>query len=144
MELDVDQHINMLQTIYKNEKLQLLTLSSSLKLNIQSNMPITVKGLIRHLQELNPGKRSLLSQVFQIAQYCLAMPASNEVSERGFSVLRWIKTYLRNTMTQNRVNHTMCLNIHIERLMQINLKDILNEFSDSSDKRKKVFRKFLD
>ena len=107
-------------------------------------MPITVKGLIRHLQELNPGKRSLLSQVFQIAQYCLVMPASNEVSERGFSVLRWIKTYLRNTMTQNRVNHTMCLNTHIERLMQINLKDILNEFSDSSDKRKKVFRKFLD
>ena len=107
-------------------------------------MPLTVKGLIRHMQELNPGKKSLLSQVFQIAQYCLVMPASNEVSERSFSVLRWIKTYLRNTMTQNRLNHAMCLNIHIERLMKINLKDILNEFFDSSDKRKKVFAKFLN
>ena len=70
--LDVDQHINILQTIYKDEfdymqlKSQLLTLSSSLKLKLQSNMnmPLTMKGLIRHMQELNPGKKALLSQVF--------------------------------------------------------------------------------
>ena len=37
----------------------------------------------------------------------------------------------------------MCLNIHTERLMQINLKEILNEFVDSSDGRKEVFAKFL-
>ena len=47
-------------------------------------------------------------------------------------------------MTQNRLNHTMCLNIHTERLIQINLKGTLNEFVDSSDRRKKVFAKFLD
>ena len=47
-------------------------------------------------------------------------------------------------MTQNRVNHAICLNIHTERLMQINLKEILNEFADSSDRRKKVFAKFFD
>ena len=47
-------------------------------------------------------------------------------------------------MTQNRLNRTMCLNIHTERLMQINLKEILTEFVDSSDRRKKVFAKFLD
>ena len=57
--LDVDQHINMLQTIYKDEsdyiqlKSQLLTLSSSLKLKLRSNMPLTMKGLIKHMQELN-------------------------------------------------------------------------------------------
>ena len=38
----------------------------------------------------------------------------------------------------------MCLNIHTERLIQINLKGTLNEFVDSSDRRKKVFAKFLD
>ena len=45
---------------------------------------------------------------------------------------------------KKRLNHTMCLNIHTERLTQINLKEILNEFVDSSDRRKKVFAKFLD
>ena len=54
--LDVDQHINMLQTIYKDEfdyiplKSQLLTLSSSLKLKLQSIMPLTRKGLIRNMK----------------------------------------------------------------------------------------------
>ena len=101
--LDVDQHINMLQTIYKDEfdyiqlKSQLLQLSSSLKLKLQFNILLTIKGLIRHLQELNPAKKAPLSQVFQLAQHCLVMPASNAVSERSFSVLRRIKTYLRNT-----------------------------------------------
>ena len=148
--LDVNQHINMLQTIYKDEfdyiqlKSQLLTSSSNLKSKLESNMPLTMKGLVRYVQELNPGKKALLSQVFQLAQHCLVMPASNGVSERSFSVLIRIKTYLRNTMTQNRLNHTMCLNIHTETLMQINLKEILNEFVDSSDRRKKVFAKFLD
>ena len=58
--LDVDQHVNMLQTIYKDEfdyiqlKSQLLTLSSSLKLKLQSNMAPTMKGLIGHMQEHNP------------------------------------------------------------------------------------------
>ena len=50
--LDVDQHINMLQTIYEDEfdyiqlKSQQLTLSSSIKLKLKSNMPLKLKGLI--------------------------------------------------------------------------------------------------
>ena len=38
----------------------------------------------------------------------------------------------------------MGLNIHTERLMQINSKEILSEFVDSSDNRGRVFAKFLD
>ena len=122
VELDVDQHINMLQTIYKDEFDYITTtyIIFKPKIEIQSNMLLIMKGIIRHMQELNPGKKALLTQVFQLAQYCLVMPASNTVSEQSFSVLRRIKTYLRNTMTQNRLNHTMCLNIHTDRLMQIN------------------------
>ena len=63
--LDVGQYINLLQTIYKDEfdyiqlKLQLFTLSSSLELKLESNMPLTMKRLIRHMQERNPGKKTL-------------------------------------------------------------------------------------
>ena len=67
------------------------------------------------------------------------MPASNATSERAFSTMRRIKTYLRNTMSQNRLNHTMCLNIHKEKLEEINLKLVLNEFIDQSDRRRAVF-----
>ena len=82
--------------------------------------------------------------MFQLAEYYLIMSTSNAVSEQSFSVLRWIKTYLRNTMIQNSLNHTVCLNIYTEGPMQINLKEILNEFVNSSDKGKKFFVKFFD
>ena len=141
----------MLQKTYKHEfdyiklKSQRLTLSLSLKLKLQSDMPLAMKGLTIHMKELNPVSQPLLSQVFQLAQYCLDITALNAVSERSFSVLRRIKTYLRNTMTHNRLNHTMCERVMSERLMQINLKEFLNEFVDASDKRKKrTFAKFHD
>ena len=58
-----------MQTIYKDEfnrdESQLLTLSSSLKLKLQSNMPLTMKRLIRHIRELNPVQKAHLSQVIQ-------------------------------------------------------------------------------
>lgn len=98
-------------------------------------------NVIDHLKKLSPGQRLLLNQVFKLAQYCLVMPASNATSERAFSTMRRIKTYLRNTMTQNRLNHTMCLNIHKEKLDAINLKSILNEFIDAVDRRKSIFAK---
>ena len=42
-------------------KITTASLSSSLKLKLQCNMPLKMKGLIRHAQELNPGKKALLS-----------------------------------------------------------------------------------
>ena len=99
-----------------------------------------MKGPIRHMQGLNLGTKTLLSQVFQLAQYCLVMPASNAVSEQKFSVLRRIKSYLRNTMTQVRRNHTMCFNIHTT-IPQIEEKRFLRSFSISKkiDFQKLVF-----
>ena len=97
--------------------------------------------MINHLCDFKEGQRDLLSQVFKMAQFCLVMPASNAVSERAFSTMRRIKTYLRSTMTQNRLNHTMTLSVHSGKLNDLNLGEILNEFIDSSDRRRAVFAK---
>ena len=67
------------------------------------------------------------------------MPASNATSERAFSAMRCTKTYLRNSMSQNSLNHTICINVHSEMVDSINLKLLLNEFIDSNDRRKDVF-----
>ena len=70
-------------------------------------MPLTMKGLIGHMKELNPGKKALLSQVFQLAQYCLVMPASNGVSERSFRVLRRIKTFTQHNGREQAKLHAV-------------------------------------
>ncbi len=70
------------------------------------------------------------------------MPATNASSERSFSALRRIKTYLRSTMKQERLNYLMLLHIHEVRTDEIDLKCIVNEFIDESDSRSSIFSKF--
>ena len=43
-------------------------------------------------------------------------PASTATREKSFSTFRRMKTYLRSTLTQRRLNHTMLLTIYKERL----------------------------
>ena len=74
----------------------------------------------------------MLSQVKTLTQLILVMPATNALSERSFSALRRVKTYLHTSKTQQRLNHLMLLYIHKERTDILDLKTILNEFIESS------------
>ncbi len=60
-----------------------------------------------------PVQRELLSEVCQLFQLLLVIPETNAVSsEKSFSASRRVKTYLRLTMAQDRLNHIMTLHIH--------------------------------
>ena len=72
----------------------------------------------------------------------LVMPATNATSERSFSALKRVKTYLRSSMTQSRLNHLMILQVHKEMTDSLNLVDCANDFVGSSEHRLSVFGKF--
>ena len=48
----------------------------------------------------------------KLIRLVLFMPAAIANSERSFSAMRRIKTYLRSTMSQVRVNAAMVLHVH--------------------------------
>ena len=50
--------------------------------------------------------------VCKLLSLVLVMPATNAVSERSFSCLRRLKSYLRATMSQSRLNNVMVLHVH--------------------------------
>ena len=52
----------------------------------------------------------------------MVLPATDAPSERVFSSLKRIKTYLRNSMSQARLNHLM--NIHKEETDQMSLAEV--------------------
>ena len=56
--------------------------------------------------------RSMFVQVESLLKLCLLSPASPSSAERSFSTFRRLKTYLRSTMTQNRLNSLMLCQIH--------------------------------
>ena len=91
---------------------------------------------------LSPGQLSLISQVKCLMQLILVMPATNASSERSFSALQRVKTYLRTTMTQERLNYLMIIHVHKERTDALDMKTLLNEFVDKSVHRTRIFAKF--
>ena len=65
-----------------------------------------------------------MSQVCVLLTLILVMPATNAVSERSASSLRRIKTYLRSTMSQQRLNSLMILHTHKQRTDTLDLTKI--------------------
>ena len=79
----------------------------------------------------------------KVVKLIIVMPATNAVSERSFSAMRRLLTYLRSSMSKNRLNNSMVLHIHKEEhLDTMSLIDIANDFVKDSDHRMYVFGQF--
>lgn len=83
-----------------------------------------------------------LSEVVKLAKLILVMPATNATSERTFSLMKLIKTYLRSTMRQDRLNHLMILSAYKDRLDQLDLIKVASSFIDKNESRKYIFGYF--
>ena len=80
-----------------------------------------------------------MSQVGKLVMLLLVMPATSSQSERSFSAVRRIKTYLCSTMSQQCLNHLMLLHVHKSQTDELNLIDVANDFIDANDHRKNIF-----
>ena len=104
--------------------------------------PFQMQDALDFMRTRKPPQREQLSEVCKLFQLLLVMPATNAESERAFSSLRRVKSYLRSTMSQERLNHLMVLHIHKDRTDSLNAIDIANDFVSGSDHRQQIFGKF--
>jgi hypothetical protein len=100
---------------------------------------ITLEQARVHMRGLYPEVRALFTQVEQLIRLLLVCPASSCTAERSFSALRRLKTWLRNNMTQSRLNAIAVCNVHQEIIDQINLSKVAEEFAGRSDIRRNIF-----
>ena len=87
-----------------------------------------INKLIKFLQALPEAKKLLIKEVVKIAKIMLVMPATNALSERSFSALRRLKTYLCSTTTNLRLNNMLTLHIHKDETGNLDLCNVANEF----------------
>ncbi|XP_050066076.1 52 kDa repressor of the inhibitor of the protein kinase-like [Aphis gossypii] len=83
--------------------------------------------------------QEIYPNVFKLLQIFATLPVSSSSNERTFSNLKRIKTYLRNTISQKRLNGLTMLSIH--RNEQITTDDVLKELSlkkSSGAKRRNI------
>ena len=103
---------------------------------------VTILDVRDYFVSLSCAQRVLLSQVSRLLQLLIIMPATNATSERSFSALRRVKSYLRATMLQQRLNSLLILHIHKEATEKLNLRNIASEFIGDSEHRFRIYGKF--
>jgi len=85
----------------------------------------------------------MLDMVMKLMKIILTMPATSAISERSFSALRHMKTWLRSTMNQTRLNWCMTLHIHNDDTDKLNIVDVVNEFVSRNSTRSHIFGRFV-
>jgi hypothetical protein len=91
------------------------------------------------LRTMTPEVRHLFGEVGTLVRCMLVVPASTCEAERSFSSLRRLKTYIRSTMTQKRLNNVAMCHVYKDRLSQLDVTEIMREFVKLNDRRATVF-----
>ena len=70
----------------------------------------------------------------------LTIPVTVASAERSFSKLKLLKSYMRTTMTQQRLNDLATIALESEVLEKIDYEDIIEDFISKNTKRMKFFK----
>uniref|UniRef100_A0A1X7ST17 HAT C-terminal dimerisation domain-containing protein n=1 Tax=Amphimedon queenslandica TaxID=400682 RepID=A0A1X7ST17_AMPQE len=88
------------------------------------------------------GAQKCFPDILTVLQIAMTIGITTASAERSFSSLRRLKSYLRSTMSQERLNHLSLL--HIERDLSTKLWDCLDEvvikFADSHKNSRVLLR----
>jgi hypothetical protein len=121
-------HLKMFSDLYRS--------SDSIQHRIES-----INDVVKSLQA-NEAWMALLPELVNFLRLFLVIPATSCTAERSFSCLRRLKTYLRSTMSQKRLNHVAVINCYRNQADEIDLKDIFNNFIARNDIRASTFATF--
>lgn len=98
----------------------------------------SVTEVTERFKLLHDETRSLLSEVEHLIILLLVVPASSAHAERSFSMLRRIKTYMRSTMTQARLNHVTIVHGYQDKVDNLDVDKLCRLFINN-DYRRSVF-----
>ncbi len=112
--------------------------------NAFQNHPIksvtNVRTIAEGMSQSEMFKR-MLGEVHKVLKLYFTFPVTTATAERSFSSLKRIKTFLRNSMTQSRLNNLFILYIHPTRTEDLDLSQIAKEFISVNTRRLNYFGK---
>ena len=95
-----------------------------------------------YVLSLSQTERGLISEVITVLSLIVVVPSTNAISERSFSVVRKVKTYLQSTMGQQRLNHLLLLHVHKYYTDKLDMVVLANRFVEFSSHQLAIFGKF--
>ena len=132
--------------ILYGDEISISTLDAQISLlrahfSTSEEVTVSIAEIVAYVNSLET-KNTFMSEVVVLIRLILVSPATNATSERSFSALRRLKTYLRSTMTQQRLNHCALLHVLREECDELDLRDIAKDFVGSSKHRYSIFGHF--
>ena len=121
---------------------QLQIFSSSFPHSDDEIISAGLKDILSYLRGLSKGQKSFYRQICWIARLILVMPSTNAASERSLSAMKRLKTCLRSTMSDAKLNHVMVCNLYKDMLDRVDVTVAANEFVQGSEHRLSIFGKF--
>jgi hypothetical protein len=100
---------------------------------------VEISDVVKLFSDNDPWMQ-LLPEVVNLLRLYLTLPVTSCTAERRFSSLRRLKTFLRSTVTQARLNHIAVLHCHCEQ--PIVLEEICNSFIQKNEMRHTTFAMF--
>jgi hypothetical protein len=91
------------------------------------------------LRNMSTDMRSMFSEVEKFVRLLMVCPCSSATAERSISALRRLKTWLRSTMSQSRLNSVAVSHFHQELLDTVDINALMKEFAGRSDVRINLF-----
>ena len=86
-----------------------------------------------------PLASGMFSEVDKLVMIYLTIPVTTATGERSLSAVRCIKTYLRSTMSQQRLNNIMLLNVHKDLTDGLDLPTVARQSVDANERRRHFF-----
>lgn len=81
--------------------------------------------------------RALYSNIFNLITMAILLPATNATSERSFSGLKRLKSALRSSMGQQRMNNLLLLHVYKEQTDALDVQELISQFVKCHSRREK-------
>ena len=108
-----------------------------------TKLTVTRISMIADIMVTVPMAKEMFSEIDKLLRLYLTIPVTTATAERSFSSLRRIKTYLRSTMTEQRLNNILLLHTHKEMTDALDLTEIARSFVSSNERRTEFFGNFV-
>lgn len=135
-----------IMSFYKTENFDAdrLTLHRDMIYDLMKNDPLkygepkSLGGVVKFLRE-NLNTLQLVPEMKKLICILLTIPTSTCTCERSFSALRRLKTWIRNMLTAERLNHLSILNVHRDLVSKIDIDALMDEFISRHQVRMNTF-----
>ena len=135
MEHILNENSTSLLVLERFPEINISVLDAELKFYSNTNQRNFI-SMKEHFKTMPSEMRMLFPNIEKLIRLLMISPASSCEAERSFSGLRRIKTWLRSTMGQRRLNALMVCNVHQDILEDMNIDEIIETFIENSFERR--------